>query len=75
MKSLLTSRKFWLTIFPMVAALAMRLRPGSTMSDAQLADALAVGFGALVLGIAHEDNGNAQANAAVIVAATQEAPK
>ena len=65
MKSLLSSRKFWLTLFPMIAAVAMRLRHGSTISDAQLADALAVGFGALVVAIAHEDNGNAQAAATV----------
>jgi len=51
----------------MVVAVAMRLRHGSTMSDSDLANALAAGFGALVLGIAHEDNGSAQAPTGTVV--------
>lgn len=57
--SLLQSQKFWLTLIPMVSAVAMYARHG--ISAEQLSQALSAGFGILVLALAHEQNGTNQA--------------
>gem|GEM_PF-6646275 len=53
--SLLTSRKFWLTCIPMIAAVVSYVRHG--IDAPQLSQALTAGFGILVFSIAHEDAG------------------
>lgn len=62
MKELLTEKKFWLTVIPMVSAVAMYVHHALTAD--QLANALTAGFGVLVLAISHEENGAAQGPAA-----------
>lgn len=64
LKSLLVSRKFWLTVISVAGSVALYFRHAITAE--QLANVFTAAGGVLVIAIAHEDNGT---NAAPVVSA------